>query len=66
VEYLTEVGRGLPLEADAERESVRRRIGDAGVVELSIAVASAQVFPVLEWGMGYAQTCRIDAVSYAA
>jgi hypothetical protein len=57
---------GTGLDANAERESVRRRFGDAGVVELSIAVASAHVFPVLKRGMGYAQACRIDAVRYAA
>jgi alkylhydroperoxidase/carboxymuconolactone decarboxylase family protein YurZ len=57
---------GTGLDANAEREWVRRRFGDAGVVELSIAVASAHVFPVLKRGMGYAQACRIDAVRYAA
>ena len=54
------------LAADTEREAIRERFGDAAVVELSAAVASAQLFPVLKRGMGYSVSCRLDAVRYAA
>lgn len=54
------------LDAVEEREAVRARFGDAGVVEMASAVASSQLFPVLKRGMGFAVSCRIDALRYAA
>ncbi len=44
-------------EQESRREQIRRRFGDAGLVELSLAIALHRVFPALKRGLGYAATC---------
>ena len=55
---VAENGGGL----DALREQVRERFGEEGLVELSLAVATAQVFPVVKRGLGLAQACALVQV----
>lgn len=47
---------------DAAREAVRARWGDAGVVDLSVALAVGRVFPMTKAGMGFAKECRLVQV----
>jgi alkylhydroperoxidase family enzyme len=45
----------------ALREQLRDRYGDAGLIDLAYALASAQVFPVVKRALGYATACaRVD------
>ncbi len=41
------------------RDELRRRFGEAAVMELSLAIARSRVFPTLKRGMGYATGCQI-------
>ena len=41
----------------ALRESLRARYGDAGLVELALAIAGCRVFPVVKRTLGYATSC---------
>lgn len=50
---------------DAElREMLRDRYGEAGLVELSLGIASARVFPTTKRALGYAQACSLVPLSY--
>lgn len=40
------------------REKARARFGEAGLVALAYAVASAQVFPIVKRGLGHAKACQ--------
>ena len=60
VEFGERVGSGL--DASAEREALRARFGPRGVIEVSMAAATAHLFPALKRGMGFAQACRVDAL----
>jgi hypothetical protein len=51
----------LPEESEL-RESVRAAWGDKGLVDLSLAIAIARVFPMTKAGLGYAHACRRVAV----
>jgi len=45
----------------ALREQLRDRYGDAGLIDLAYALASAQVFPVVKRALGYGTACvRVD------
>jgi len=44
---------------DAERKKVRDRWGDQGLVELSLAVASSQFYPLVKRTLGYAKSCAL-------
>jgi alkylhydroperoxidase family enzyme len=44
---------------DALRPLVVARWGKAGLVELSLAVATVRVFPVLKRGLGHARSCAL-------
>ncbi len=44
----------------APRERLRGLWGDAAVVELSFAVASARVFPTAKRGLGFATSCALQ------
>jgi protein-S-isoprenylcysteine O-methyltransferase Ste14 len=48
---------GHTYEEGELRESIRRRHGDAGLVDLACAVASAQVFPLTKQVLGFAKSC---------
>ena len=43
-------------------EDVRQRLGEAALAELALAVATAQLFPVLKRGLGQAVACALVAV----
>lgn len=50
-------------EDDAElRERLRARYGEEAFVELSLAIATARVFPTLKRGLGYATSCSATPV----
>jgi alkylhydroperoxidase family enzyme len=44
-------------ELDELRNAVRARYGDGGVVEASLAIASAYAFPLIKRGLGFAISC---------
>lgn len=48
-----------PDEIDALREKLRRRWGEAALVELALAVATAKVFPTTKRVLGYAKSCSL-------
>lgn len=49
--------------ADVElRETLRAQYGDAGLVELSVAIAVARMFPAVKRGMGYAASCSLTPI----
>ena len=53
--------------ADEARESVRAQWGDAGVLDLTLAVQIGRLFPMLKTALGYGKTCQkvtIDAVPF--
>lgn len=43
-------------ELDALRDALRTRYGDEGVVELALAAATTQLYPLLKRGMGFARS----------
>lgn len=45
--------------SDAEklRERIRERYGEEGLIEISLAIASARVFPTLRRALGFSRTC---------
>ncbi len=45
-------------------EDVRRRFGDGTLVELSLAAATAAVFPTTKRGLGLASACDIGRLSF--
>jgi len=45
--------------ADALRERIRTHYGDEGLVELALAIATAQVFPIAKRGLGFAKSCTL-------
>lgn len=60
-QFALAVVRNTP-DAGELRERVRQHYGDAGLVELSMAIAFAQVFPTTKRGLGFAESCQIDAI----
>ena len=49
--------------ADVElRDALRKLYGDAGITELSVAIAVARMFPTVKRGMGYAVSCSVTPV----
>ncbi len=48
---------------DAAREAVRAAWGDAGLVELAMALAVGRVFPMAKAGLGFARECRLVRVA---
>jgi alkylhydroperoxidase family enzyme len=47
---------------DALRARLAGRYGEAGVVELATAVATAQFYPTLKRGLGYSRSCALVRV----
>jgi len=39
------------------RDELLRRYGDKGVIEMALAIGSAQIFPVVKRALGYAEAC---------
>lgn len=50
----------------ALRERVRRLYGDQGLIDLSLAIASARFFPTLKRALGYSQSCSLIQVAVPA
>lgn len=48
------------------RSKVRRRYGETGLVEISIAIALARTFPVIKRSLGYATECNLKAITVDA
>ena len=44
-------------EADKLRDRIRRHYGDAGLVELALAIASSRFFPIVKRTLGFATSC---------
>ena len=44
------------------RERLRERYGDEGIVELSLGIALARVFPTTKRALGYATHCHLVEV----
>jgi alkylhydroperoxidase family enzyme len=47
---------------DELREHIRRRYGDAGLVELALAIAVCRIFPTTKRALGYAKSCSLVSV----
>lgn len=43
---------------DDLRETVRRRWGDKGVIDLTFALQGSRLYPMVKLGLGFAQECR--------
>lgn len=43
--------------ADEQREAVRARWGDQGVVDLTFALQASRLYPMVKAGLGYAREC---------
>lgn len=50
-------------DAETLRAKVRRRYGEEGLVEISLAIAFARVFPVVKRSLGYASACEVKSIS---
>ena len=51
---------------DGLRQRLRRLYGDQGLIELSMAIASARFFPTLKRTLGYSQSCSLIRVAVPA
>ncbi|MGD9857428.1 MAG: hypothetical protein AB7U20_20995 [Planctomycetaceae bacterium] len=47
---------------DALRETLRRRYGERGLIELSYAIAGSRIFPIVKRTLGYAKSCKLVTV----
>lgn len=47
---------------DELRESLRRRYGDRGLIELAYAIASGRIPPTVKRALGYAKSCSVVPV----
>lgn len=54
--YAVAVAKGAP-EAAERVEDVRRRYGDAALVDLALGIAAVRVFPTAKRGLGHAMSC---------
>jgi alkylhydroperoxidase family enzyme len=59
--FATAVAEGSGQEDDL-REAMRARYGEAGLVELSLAIVRGRVYPTLKRGLGYATSCSLVEV----
>lgn len=53
------------LELPELTAAVRETLGEAVLIELSLAVATAAVFPLFKRGLGVAASCRLDELRYS-
>jgi hypothetical protein len=59
---------------DEQREAVRRRFGEKGVIDLAMALQMGRLFPMMKLALGYAKECRrvsvdghqVDVIKQAA
>jgi alkylhydroperoxidase family enzyme len=61
VAFAGAVAGGAEPEEEA-RQRLHERFGDAGMVELSLAVVTAQVYPTMKRGLGFAKSCAVTQV----
>jgi alkylhydroperoxidase family enzyme len=47
---------------DALRETLRKRYGERGLIELSYAIASSRIPPTVKRSLGYAKSCSVVPV----
>jgi hypothetical protein len=45
------------LAAEPERDEIRRRWGERGLVALSMAITAGRVYPTLKYALGHGQAC---------
>lgn len=57
VQFTEHVVRGT-YEEEALRSSLKQRYGDAGLVELAIAISMVRVYPIAKRVLGYAASCE--------
>jgi hypothetical protein len=48
---------------DSLRETMRKRYGDRGLIELSYAIASSRIPPTVKRCLGYAKSCNVVSVA---
>lgn len=58
VYHFTEKVVEATYDETAFRDAVRKRYGEEGIVELALAISSAQVFPLVKRTLGYAVSCK--------
>jgi hypothetical protein len=59
---------------DRQREAVRARWGEKGVIDLAMALQMGRLFPMMKLALGYAKECRrvnvdgreVDVIKQAA
>ncbi len=49
-------------EEDSYRERLRKVFGEEAVIELALAIATCQVFPILKRSLGHARSCSLVKV----
>lgn len=52
----------MTADADELRETLRKRYGDRGLIELSYAIASGRIPPTVKRCLGYAKSCSVGSV----
>ena len=50
------------IDDDTLRETLRKRYGEHGLIELAYAIASSRIPPTVKRGLGYAKSCSLVAV----
>ena len=50
-------------QADAVRDSLRRRFGDEALIELALTIASSRLFPAVKRALGYSESCSLTTIS---
>jgi alkylhydroperoxidase family enzyme len=50
-------------EEEVYRESLRKVFGEEAMIELALAIATCQVFPLLKRGLGHARSCSLVKVA---
>lgn len=53
-------------EADPLRDEIVRRWGKGGLVDISLSLTTARMYPTLKYGLGYGKTCSKVVVAGAA
>lgn len=51
-------------EMEELRGKIRQRYGEAGLIDLAMAISLARTMPTLKRGLGYASTCDVKGIRY--
>lgn len=62
VYHFADAVAGRTGDVEAYRERLKQVFGDEAVIELALAIALCQTFPILKRGMGYAKSCSLVKV----